>query len=107
MHTNVGNDNEHTTEYGKANNIVPQCQVVEAEGTQNTSTRHLNVETVTVVFEPELGHFIDNQSFVCIVEYRQLYEVSRGVQCNKWIGRAHHLQPLRHCLRSIVIQIQK
>ena len=105
MHANVGNDNEDPAKDGKANDIIPQCQVVESEGTQDTCARYFDVETIPMVFQSELRYFVDDKSFVCIVEYRELYEVSRAIQRDKWVGRTHHLQPLRHGLRRIMIQI--
>ena len=73
MHRNIGNDNEGASKDTEADNVLPQRQIVEAKSAQNAGSRHFDVESISVVFETQPGDLVDNESFVAIVEDRQLF----------------------------------
>lgn len=50
MHSGICNDDERPSEYSETNNVFPECQIVEAEGTQDTGAWNLNIETVPMVY---------------------------------------------------------
>ena len=75
MHGTVCNENERSRDYSKSNHVVPIGQGVETKSAQDRGTRHLDVQTILVINQGKVGHFIDNQGFKSIVEDRQLSRV--------------------------------
>lgn len=76
MHRPVCNDDERSRNHGEANDIVPVRLRVEAEGTQDRSSGHFNVQPVLVVDQGEEGHLIDDEGLEAVVEDGQLEHVS-------------------------------
>lgn len=76
MHRPVRNDDERSRNHGEANDIVPVRLRVEAEGTQDRSSGHFNVQPVLVVDQGEEGHLIDDEGLEAVVEDGQLEQVS-------------------------------
>lgn len=72
MHCDVGNHDESAAKDGEADNIVPEGKVIEAECRQDGRARHLNVKTIAVVLEAQLGDLVDNEAFVAVVKNGEL-----------------------------------
>lgn len=49
MHCNIGNNDECPREDCQANDVLPQCQIVESKGTQDAGPGNLDVQSVPVV----------------------------------------------------------
>lgn len=68
MHGPVRNNNENASKYCESNHIIPQGEIVETKGTENAGSWDFNIETVTMIFKPQLSNFIYDERFVTIVE---------------------------------------
>ena len=72
MHRCIRDDDKHSSKNSQPYHVSPECQIVEPECTQNTSSRNFNVEPVSTIDQPEFRDLIDKQCFVSIMEEGQL-----------------------------------
>lgn len=82
MHRSVSNNDESAGKDGKAYDIGPEGERVEAKGREDGGSGDFNVEAVFMVDEGEVFDFVDNEGFKAVVEYRKLFPI-RSVRCTK------------------------
>lgn len=68
MHCTVCNDDKRTGNHSKSNHVIPIGLGVKAESAQDRGTGDFNIQTVLVINQGEVCHFIDNQGFKSIME---------------------------------------
>lgn len=68
MHCHISQHQKHPTKDCKTDGIIPKCQHIEAERTENSRAGHLNVKTILVVDERKVADFVHDQAFETVVE---------------------------------------
>lgn len=72
MNGHVAQHEEHSAEDAQSNHILPHCQYLEAEAGKNGGAGHFNVETVLLIHQGKVAHFIDDEAFEAEVEDGEL-----------------------------------
>ena len=68
MHGTICYDDEGPREYGKANDVCPQCQVVETEDAKDRSSGYFDVEAIFMINQCQVFDFVDDECFEAVMK---------------------------------------